>query len=87
MVHGTRFVSCLDGIDTVRLHPRQRDERHRQRAGHGAADEDRDEAAFLGTDVPPAVRPKRTATSAAAMELPIVRAIAFMLVATPVSPA
>ena len=41
----------------------------------------------IGKRVPGMVRPSRTATSAAAVELPTVRAIAFMLVATPVSPA
>ena len=41
----------------------------------------------IGTDVPVIVRPSSTATSAAAVELPMVRAMAFMLVATPVSPA
>jgi hypothetical protein len=39
----------------------------------------------MGT--PAVVRASRTATRAAAVELPIVRAMAFMLVATPVSPA
>ena len=44
VVHGTRFVSRLNGFDTTRPRTGQRDQHHREGGGSGAAEEYCDEA-------------------------------------------
>ena len=88
MVHGTGFVARLDGFRSGRAPGRENAISTIASAAVAAPPMKMTKKLLsIGTPVPATIRLSSTATSAAAVELPIVRAIAFMLVATPVSPA